>query len=161
VVPLAFRIPTTTAGAIRRLARDADLNANVPITLRLIALHAFLHRLQRATAGVPLYQVRGGKRRQWVDTYRHDSGGSWVGVEERVRGYQRKGYGHIRVHIGVPGQATYGSSGGRGNPEGQRDNNRVETWDPKPYCRVVPKLFEHLRKKLGDEVELLHDMHER
>jgi mannonate dehydratase len=67
----------------------------------------------------------------------------------------------------VPGQATYGSggAGGRGGgqsrADAQRDNNRVETWDPKPYCRIVPKLFEHLRKKLGDEVELLHDMHER
>ena len=28
-------------------------------------------------------------------------------------------------------------------------------------CRIVPKLFEHLRKQLGDEVELLHDVHER
>jgi mannonate dehydratase len=27
--------------------------------------------------------------------------------------------------------------------------------------RAVPKLFEHLRNKLGDEVELLHDVHER
>src|SRR5206468_12642860 len=26
---------------------------------------------------------------------------------------------------------------------------------------MVPKLFDHLRKKLGDEVELLHDVHER
>ena len=26
---------------------------------------------------------------------------------------------------------------------------------------MVPKLFEHLRTKLGDEVELLHDVHER
>jgi mannonate dehydratase len=26
---------------------------------------------------------------------------------------------------------------------------------------MVPKLFEHLRTKLGDDVELLHDVHER
>ena len=32
---------------------------------------------------------------------------------------------------------------------------------PTPYVRVVPKLFEHLRVALGDEVELLHDIHER
>ena len=43
----------------------------------------------------------------------------------------------------------------------ERDNNRVERWEPKAYCRLLPKLFEHLRKKLGDEVELLHDVHER
>jgi mannonate dehydratase len=34
-------------------------------------------------------------------------------------------------------------------------------WEPKPYVRAVPRLFEHLRKQLGDEVELLHDVHER
>ncbi|HYT76286.1 MAG TPA: enolase C-terminal domain-like protein, partial [Vicinamibacterales bacterium] len=29
------------------------------------------------------------------------------------------------------------------------------------YVRLVPKMFEHLRAKLVDEVELLHDVHER
>ena len=27
--------------------------------------------------------------------------------------------------------------------------------------RVLPRLFEHLRKAFGDRVELLHDVHER
>ena len=34
-------------------------------------------------------------------------------------------------------------------------------WEPRPYCRIVPKLFEHMRSALGEEVELLHDVHER
>src|SRR4026208_1054866 len=34
-------------------------------------------------------------------------------------------------------------------------------WEPAPYVRMLPKFFEHLRTKLGDEVELLHDVHER
>jgi mannonate dehydratase len=34
-------------------------------------------------------------------------------------------------------------------------------WEPAPYVRMLPKFFEHLRSKLGDEVELLHDVHER
>ena len=127
-------------------------------------------------AGLPLYQLFGGKCRRAVDTYRHASGGSLEAVEASVKRYQEQGYRHIRVQVGVPGQATYGSGGstagrassgtqgakgGQSRAEASRDNNRIETWDPKPYCRLVPKLFEHLRKKLGDEVELLHDMHER
>jgi mannonate dehydratase len=125
-------------------------------------------------AGLPLYQVLGGKCRRAVDTYRHASGGSLEAVEESVARYMSQGYRHIRVQISVPGQATYGSrggtqgtggqasSGGRGrSDEAERDNNRVSVWEPKAYCRLLPKLFEHLRKKLGDEVELLHDVHER
>src|SRR5262245_34221370 len=123
-------------------------------------------------AGLPLYQVLGGRCRRGVDVYRHASGGSLEAVEESVKRYQSQGYRNIRVQIGVPGQATYGSGGRGGGTAGQastgtqgvkgggqrrgeaeRDNDRVETWDPKPYCRLVPKLFEHLRKKLGDEVE--------
>src|SRR4026208_1024923 len=34
-------------------------------------------------------------------------------------------------------------------------------WEPAPYVRMLPKFFEYLRSKLGDEVELLHDVHER
>jgi mannonate dehydratase len=123
-------------------------------------------------SGVPLYQVLGGKCRRAVDTYRHASGSSLEQVEQRVREFQSQGYRHIRVQVGVPGQATYGSRGGAGQAGGtqgtkgqvdpaERNNNRNETWEPKPYCLLVPKLFEHLRKKLGDGVELLHDMHER
>lgn len=114
-------------------------------------------------AGLPLYQVLGGKCRRAVDTYRHASGGSLEAVEESVKRYQAEGYRHIRVQMSVPGQATYGSrgTGGQARAEAERNNNRIDVWDPKPYCRLVPKLFEHLRKKLGDEVELLHDMHER
>ncbi len=114
-------------------------------------------------AGLPVYQLLGGKCRRAVDTYRHASGGSFEAVEESVRRYQSQGYRHIRVQVAVPGQATYGSGGGGGQSrnETERDNNRVSTWDAKPYCRVLPKLFEHLRNKLGDEVELLHDIHER
>jgi mannonate dehydratase len=37
----------------------------------------------------------------------------------------------------------------------------VERWEPAAYLRTIPRLFEHLRMDLGDEVELLHDVHER
>lgn len=37
----------------------------------------------------------------------------------------------------------------------------TETWEPGPYLRAIPKLFAHLRDKLGEEIELFHDVHER
>jgi mannonate dehydratase len=56
--------------------------------------------------------------------------------------------------------ATYGA---RGDGEESRVpvNRRTQVWEPKPYVRMVPKLFEHLRTTVGEEVELLHDVHER
>src|SRR5207245_6189704 len=34
-------------------------------------------------------------------------------------------------------------------------------WEFAPYVRIAPRLFEHLRKTLPDETELLHDIHQR
>jgi mannonate dehydratase len=33
--------------------------------------------------------------------------------------------------------------------------------DSGPYLKATPKMFEHIRNTCGDEVELLHDVHER
>jgi mannonate dehydratase len=108
----------------------------------------------------PVYQLFGGKCRSAVDTYRHAYGNTFEEVESAVRGYLEKGYRHVRAQIGIPGVAAYGirSPKTKWSPSGAGDKL---TWEHRAYVRAVPKLFEHLRKHLGDEVELLHDMHER
>ena len=107
--------------------------------------------------GAPVHQLLGGKCRRAVDTYRHASGSSFEQVEQSVRGYMEEGYRHIRVQIAVPEVATYGARGKGGGGK----NAQARFWEPAPYVRIVPRLFEHLRKNLGDDVELLHDTHER
>jgi mannonate dehydratase len=111
-------------------------------------------------AGMPVYQLLGGKCRQAVDTYRHATGATLADVERSVRRYMEQGYRYVRAQIAVPGLATYGAGG---KPEAPTEplEGRPEVWEPGPYVRTVPRLFEHLRKQVGDEVELLHDMHER
>lgn len=108
-------------------------------------------------AGLPVYELLGGKAREAVDTYRHASGGSFEVVTDQVRAYMEEGYRHVRAQVGVSGLATYGA---RGGDDLNRDQS-ARVWEPKPYAQAVPRLFEHLRKELGDEVELLHDVHER
>lgn len=110
--------------------------------------------------GVPVYQLLGGKCRKAVDTYRHASGRTLEQVEEAVRKYMVQGYRHVRVQMSVPGLATYGASTAT-EKSSVPVNQRTQTWEPRPYVRSVPRLFEHLRKQVGDDVELLHDMHER
>lgn len=111
-------------------------------------------------SGLPVYQLLGGKCRRAVDTYRHASGGSFPEVEDRARAFIQQGYRHIRAQVAVAGQAVYGARGGTGDAD-IPENRRPLYFEPGPYARAVPKLFEHLRSRLGDDVELLHDVHER
>jgi mannonate dehydratase len=110
-------------------------------------------------AGLPVYQLLGGKCREAVDVYRHGGGDDFQQVTDSVRRFVEQGYRHVRVQVAVPNLSTYGARG-RGSA-GRPANNRPSLWEPAPYVRIVPRLFEHLRKHLGDEVELLHDVHER
>jgi mannonate dehydratase len=114
-------------------------------------------------AGLPLYQLFGGKCRNAATVYGHAGGQTFEEVEQRVRSFMDQGYRHIRVQLAVPGLTTYGSGGavGKRDASGPARNQRPGLWEPKPYVVLVPRLFEHLRKKLGDDVELLHDVHER
>ncbi len=84
-------------------------------------------------------------------------------VEENGRAAMAKGYRHIRVQVGIPGMATYGARAARGpaNREAGGPTDPRNVWEPGPYLRTLPKLFEHLRSTLGDDIELLHDVHER
>jgi mannonate dehydratase len=114
-------------------------------------------------AKMPVYQLLGGKCRFAAALYAHVQGRSFKEVEENARQAMAKGYRHIRVQVAIPGLATYGA-GSRDAPEKRGPigpTNPRYVWEPGPYLRTVPKLFEHLRTSLGDEVELLHDVHER
>jgi len=109
-------------------------------------------------ANMPVYQLLGGKCRDAVPVYVHASGRDASEVEERVSAFMEQGFRYVRCQVAIPGLSTYGSKGSVSkalNPKQRR------TWEPTPYVHAVPKLFEHLRVKLGDDIELLHDVHER
>ena len=112
-------------------------------------------------ANMPVYQLLGGKCRQGAAVYFHASGRDFNELETNARQAMERGYRHVRVQVAVPGTATYGAPGTRSDSQGSGPTNPIAVWDPSAYCRIVPKMFEHLRAKLGDEVELLHDVHER
>src|ERR1039458_6800645 len=59
---------------------------------------------------------------------------------------------------GVPGMAGYGAAGGEAATGALQEG---PVFEPAYYVRRALKLFEECRKQLGDEVELLHDVHER
>jgi mannonate dehydratase len=114
-------------------------------------------------AGMPVYQLMGGKCRSSAALYGHASGGDLQELEENARRFMERGFRYVRCQMVVPGYSTYGSA--RSLPTSEKTPAHLRTnqepWEPTPYCRMVPRMFEHLRSQLGDEVELLHDVHER
>ncbi|QMV42553.1 enolase C-terminal domain-like protein [Cohnella cholangitidis] len=105
-------------------------------------------------AGMPLYELFGGKVREGAAVYRHADGSDVKEVEENVRAYMEQGYRYIRCQMG-----TYGGVGQTiVTPDGAQAG---AYYDPKAYMKSIVGLFEHLRAQVGWDIELLHDIHER
>jgi mannonate dehydratase len=105
-------------------------------------------------AGMPVYQLLGGKCREAAAVYTHADGRTPQQVEENVRRFMAEGYRYIRIQMG-----GYGGKASRmvkpdGAPEG-------DYFDPRAYMREMLRMMEHVRAAVGPEVELLHDIHER
>jgi mannonate dehydratase len=115
-------------------------------------------------AGLPVYKLLGGKVREAVPLYAHASARELPALEDQVRRWQAEGYRHVRVQLAVPGYATYGAAGETSN-EVQRARpagiGASPVFEPTPYVNNTIRMFEHLRARLGFDVELIHDVHER
>ncbi|MGH9611460.1 MAG: enolase C-terminal domain-like protein, partial [Bryobacteraceae bacterium] len=110
-------------------------------------------------AGMPVYELLGGKCREAADCYTHASGAEIPQTIENAKQIMARGFRHVRVQVGVPGMEGYGA-GGRGTAPIQ-GLHEGPVFEPEAYIRRALQLFEAARKELGDEVELLHDVHER
>jgi len=109
-------------------------------------------------AGMPVYQLLGGKAREAADCYAHASGREISETIESAERWIEAGFRHVRVQVGVPGMAGYGAGAGRAEVEKLHDD---PVFEPAAYVRRALDLLESCRLELGDEVELLHDVHER
>jgi mannonate dehydratase len=105
-------------------------------------------------AGMPVYDLLGGKARAGAAVYRHADGKSLSEVEENVRKYMEQGLLYIRCQWGGYGGRIDQIKAPENAPEGAY-------FDPHGYARNTVKLFEHIRNAVGDDIELLHDVHER
>ncbi len=125
----------------------------------LSGLDQALWDIKGKRANMPVYQLLGGKCRFAVDTYAHAGADSLEEVTDRVKGYMEEGYRHVRIQLG-----GYGSSALAGEPDfrkagfGYENDNLI---NPHTYITNTVRMFEHIREQCGEDIELLHDIHER
>ena len=105
-------------------------------------------------ANMPVYDLLGGKCREAAAVYVHADGRDPQEVLDNVQKFQEQGYRNIRVQMGgYGGKVPYFPK-----PEGALDG---AYYDPRAYCRNMLNMIEFVRSHIGEEVELLHDVHER
>jgi len=130
-------------------------------------------------AGMPVYDLLGGKARSSAAVYVHANGNEYQEVEDDVHMYMEEGFHHIRVQVVTPGYVTYGNKGNSVETISNKSGPRLGTdrifkpipgrlhahpggiFEPGPYIKSALGLFEHIRSKVGWDVEILHDVHER
>ena len=105
-------------------------------------------------AGMPVYDLLGGKCREAAAVYCHADAPSLKELAEKARGLLAQGLRHVRVQLNGYGGKSFRELAPAGSPYGIY-------YDPDGYSRSVVEMFRFLREELGEEVELLHDVHER
>jgi mannonate dehydratase len=132
----------------------------------LSGLDQALWDIKGKRANMPVYQLLGGKSRFAIPVYAHASGDTIEEVAEDVKRKIEQGFKYVRIQLGGYGatQAKGVGTTALNKPDfkdagfGLPKDNYMDTYR---YLKSVPEMFKEVRKVCGDEVELLHDIHER
>jgi mannonate dehydratase len=135
-----------------------------PVTMSAIAaVDTALWDIKGKVAGLPVYQLLGGRSRAGVTVYGHASAATVDDVLGAVAQYVEKGYRAVRVQTGVPGLSdVYGVHIGPGVYEPADAAIPSEAvWSTERYLDHVPSVFARVREEFGPDLKLLHDVHHR
>ncbi len=137
-----------------------------PITMAAIAaIDMALWDIKGKAAGLPLYQVLGGRSRHGVTLYAHANGVDIDDTLVKAEDLMNQGFKAIRLQTAIPGlPVTYGVLGDKKDYydlQGNRPLPPEETWSTHKYFNMVERLFKAARDRLGNDIKLLHDVHNR
>jgi mannonate dehydratase len=144
---------------IWQMSYDSSYWKNGPVENNAISgVDQALWDIKGRMAGMPVFQLLGGKAREAVDLYGHAEGAEIQETIDDAKKFIAQGFRHVRIQVGVPGLAGYGAR--------QAGTRFPAIHDEPVFEREAAKrraldLFEAARKQLGEEIELMHDAHER
>ena len=159
--PLLIGRPADAIEDTWQMMNDSSYWRNGPVLNNAISgVDQALWDIKGRQAGMPVYELIGGKARRAALVYRHAAGREIAETLQQAHELMSQGIKAVRLQVGVPGMAAYGAPGSASNAS-SATTLEDPVFDPDKYVRRTLELFEAGRKELGPDVQLLHDVHER
>jgi mannonate dehydratase len=163
VVPLLVgRDPARIEDMWQYLYRGAYWRGG-PVTMTAIAaVDTALWDIKGKVAGLPVYQLLGGRSRDGVLVYCHASGRDTPELLDDIARFLELGYQAVRAQAAVPEiGGTYGVRKGAIYEPAATSLPEEQPWSTEAYLRFAPTYLAAVRERFGFDFHLLHDVHHR
>lgn len=163
VVPLLIgRDPARIEDTWQYLYRGAYWRRG-PVTMTAIAaVDMALWDIKGKVAGLPVYELLGGRSRDGVLVYGHASGSDVEALLDDVARFREEGYQAVRAQTAVPGiGGTYGVRKGTIYEPASTSLPDEQPWSTEAYLTFAPTYLAKVRERFGFGFHLLHDVHHR